>query len=57
VVDVLDCPCDFADFLPQKTKKDKHLTLLHDFITANSFAFVLLLSSLDAANQDDAQLL
>ncbi|KAK8845498.1 hypothetical protein IAR55_006211 [Kwoniella newhampshirensis] len=40
-----------------KTKKDAHVALLHDFITANSFSSVMILTSLDAANQDDAQLL
>ncbi|WWD22451.1 hypothetical protein CI109_106942 [Kwoniella shandongensis] len=40
-----------------KTKKDAHVALLHDFISTNAFSSVVILTSLDAANQDDAQLL
>ncbi|WVQ80323.1 hypothetical protein IAT38_002428 [Cryptococcus sp. DSM 104549] len=40
-----------------KTKKDEHVALLKDFVASSAFGFVLLLTSLDSANQDDAQLL
>ncbi|WVQ93761.1 hypothetical protein IAU59_000839 [Kwoniella sp. CBS 9459] len=42
-----------------KTKKDEHVALLSDFIRSaeNGLGFVLVLTSLDAASQDDAQLL
>ncbi|WVQ62578.1 uncharacterized protein L199_000720 [Kwoniella botswanensis] len=40
-----------------KTKKDEHVELIRQFIESSSFGFVLILTSLDAANQDDAQLL
>lgn len=49
-----------ADLMPAdvlQTKKDAHTALLTQFITSHNFAFVLILTSLDAANQDDAQLL
>ncbi|WVF66133.1 hypothetical protein IAT40_000873 [Kwoniella sp. CBS 6097] len=42
-----------------KTKKDEHVALLNDFIRSaeNAFGAILILTSLDAASQDDAQLL
>ncbi|WVW81907.1 hypothetical protein I302_103907 [Kwoniella bestiolae CBS 10118] len=40
-----------------KTKKDEHVELIREFIQSSGFGVVLLLASLDAANQDDAQLL
>ncbi|ORX34713.1 hypothetical protein BD324DRAFT_634592 [Kockovaella imperatae] len=40
-----------------KSRKDQHVDLLHSFITSHAFAGVIILSSLDAANQNDAQLL
>ncbi|WWC66652.1 uncharacterized protein I206_100556 [Kwoniella pini CBS 10737] len=40
-----------------KTKKDEHIALIREFVISNSFGSVVILTSLDAANQDDAQLL
>ncbi|KAI9635853.1 PAC2 family-domain-containing protein [Dioszegia hungarica] len=40
-----------------KSKKDEHVELLRSFAEDSKFGFVLVLTSLDAANQDDAQLL
>ncbi|RSH85560.1 hypothetical protein EHS25_003699 [Saitozyma podzolica] len=40
-----------------KTQKDAHVELLREFITSNKLGYTLILTSLDAANQDDAQLL
>ncbi|WVR03524.1 hypothetical protein IAU60_000516 [Kwoniella sp. DSM 27419] len=40
-----------------KSRKDEHVELLRDFIASHGFSFALLLTSLDAASQDDAQLL
>ncbi|CAD6569300.1 MAG: hypothetical protein TREMPRED_005178 [Tremellales sp. Tagirdzhanova-0007] len=40
-----------------KSRKDAHVALLRDFLTSYGFGFVLVLTSLDAASQDDAQLL
>lgn len=43
--------------LTLQTRKDEHVALLNSFASTNNFGFVLMLTSLDAANQDDAQLL
>ncbi|WWC85889.1 uncharacterized protein L201_000756 [Kwoniella dendrophila CBS 6074] len=40
-----------------KTRKDAHVELIREFVTSQSFGLILLLTSLDSANQDDAQLL
>lgn len=37
--------------------KEKHVQLIRDFISSHNFGFTLFLTSLNAANQDDAQLL
>ncbi|KIR63636.1 proteasome assembly chaperone 2 [Cryptococcus bacillisporus CA1873] len=40
-----------------KSQKDRHITLLKTFINSNAFGAVLILTSLDSAIQNDAQLL
>ncbi|WRT63740.1 uncharacterized protein IL334_000663 [Kwoniella shivajii] len=40
-----------------KSKKESHIELIKQFILSNPIGLVMVLTSLDAANQDDAQLL
>ncbi|ODN76005.1 hypothetical protein L202_05965 [Cryptococcus amylolentus CBS 6039] len=40
-----------------KTKKDEHVSVISEFAQGNEFGFVLVVTSLDSAHQDDVQLL